>query len=255
MKIVIIEDELLTCRDLERTLKRADKSISVVTYLHSVSDAFVFFENQQHDYQLIFSDIELGDGKSFLIFDKYPPKVPVIFCTAYSEYALKAFGSFGIDYLLKPFSVETVLASLQKYRLLEKTFSNPSAANMQNFIKEMLTGTVAKVTSIIIHKGDKLVPYSLAEIAIFVKEDNHLYAVTFNKEQLLVSNNLDKTEAIAGSLFFRVNRQMLVNRNAVKDLSNYFNRKLLINLVINFNRQIILPKEKITAFLEWLTIQ
>ena len=71
MKIVIIEYELLTCRDLERTLKRADKSISVVTYLHSVSDAFVFFENQQHDYQLIFSDIELGDGKSFLIFDKF----------------------------------------------------------------------------------------------------------------------------------------------------------------------------------------
>lgn len=254
MNVVIIEDELLTCRDLERTLRKADSSVNVTAYLHSVDEARAFFAEKPSGYHLIFSDIELGDGNSFIIFDEYPPEVPVIFCTAYSEYALKAFGSFGIDYLLKPFSVETVAASLQKYRLLEKKFSPAGIPGIHDFIKEMLVPHTEKVTSIIIHKGDKLIPYSLTDIALFFKEETHLYALTFSKEQLLVSNNLEKTEAIAGPVFFRANRQILVNRAAVKDLNHYFNRKLLVNLTIPFNRQVIVPKEKASAFIDWLTM-
>ncbi|WP_297332959.1 LytTR family DNA-binding domain-containing protein [Flavobacterium sp.] len=254
MDVVIIEDEMLTCRDLERTLKSVDSTINIVAYLHSVAQSRAFFEQGNISYDLIISDIELGDGQIFTVYDEFTPTVPVIFCTAYNEYALKAFGCFGIDYLLKPFSVDTVGASLQKYKLLEKKFLPAGVPEFHDFIKEMLVPQTKKVTSIIIHKGDKLIPYLFTDIALFFKEEAHLYAVTFSKEQLLVSNNLERTEAIAGPLFFRVNRQMLVNRTAVKDLNHHFNRKLLINLTIPCNRQVLVPKEKTTAFIEWLTL-
>lgn len=254
MKIVVIEDEQLACRDLERTLKAADSTIEIIKFLHSVADAQSFFSENTRPYDLIFSDIELGDGDSFMIFSEFPPSVPVIFCTAYSNYALDAFRNFGIGYVLKPFSEESIISALEKYRMLRNA-SLPETTSRLNDLLQQMAGlrTHGQYTSIIIHRGDKLIPYAISEIALFFKEGSCLYAVTFAQEQLIVQNNLEKTELTAGSMFFRANRQMLINRNAVRDLNHYFNRKLLVNLTIHFNRQIIVPKEKVTAFMDTLT--
>lgn len=253
MKIIVIEDELLACRDLERTLKNVDSGIEIIKFLHSVSEAQNFFLENTDVYDLIFSDIELGDGNSFMIFSDFPPNVPVIFCTAYSNYALEAFRNFGIDYVLKPFSEESILSALEKYRRLRNSSGPAETHRLNELLREMQKLTTERYTSIIIHRGDKMIPYEMNDIALFFKEGTQLYAATFSNEQLLVQNNLEKAEVIGGASFFRANRQMLVNRSAIKDMNHYFNRKLLVNLTIKFNRQIIVPKEKVTAFIDWLT--
>jgi two-component system, LytTR family, response regulator LytT len=251
MKIVIIEDEKLTANDLAKTIKGIEPDIEIMDLLHSVEEAIDFFKTKP-ELDLIFSDIELGDGLSFEIFEKIQNKTPIIFCTAFNEYALQAFKTVGIDYLLKPFSKTTVEKALEKYHSLKERFTQQEDVmpNLMSLLKNQLFPS--KVPSVIMQQGDKIIPLDGDKIALFYIEENTVFAYTFDKKTHILSQKLDVLEKTFRPTFFRANRQFLINRKAIKDASHYFNRKIVINLNLPFQEQIIVGKLKVAAFLDWL---
>ncbi len=250
MKIVIIEDEKLTANHLAKTIIFIQEEAQIVSILTSVEDGIEYFKNQPK-IDLIFSDIELGDGLSFEIFEQVQVQVPIIFCTAYSQYALDAFKTTGIDYLLKPFDNNSIEKALQKYNLL-KVNSESQTQNLESLMNLFSKNNSSNnKKSILIHQGDKIIPINISEIALFYIEDAYTFAYTFNGQKHILNQNLDVLEKNFLT-FFRANRQFLISREAVKDASQYFHRKILINLKFSFSEQIIVGKLKVTAFLEWL---
>lgn len=253
MRILIIEDEKITAKDLAKTILSVEPDAEIVGFLHSIEDALLFFQQDQN-IDLIFSDIELGDGLSFEIFEMANISIPVIFCTAYNEYALEAFKAFGIDYILKPFSKNTVGNALQKYFTIKDKFSvgNNEYNNLISALKNNLNSL--KLPSIIIQQKDKILPINGENIAIFYIENDYVFAYTFEQKTFIISQKLDSLEKTFSPVFFRANRQFLINRKAVKDASHHFNRKILVNLTLPFNYQIIIGKLKVTSFIDWLSI-
>jgi two-component system, LytTR family, response regulator LytT len=251
LRIAIIEDEKLTALDLADTLKKVDNDIEIVTILPSVKKAIDFFKAGTN-LDLIFADIQLPDGLSFDIFRNVQLSVPVIFCTAFDQYALESFDSNGIDYLLKPFNKTSVSKALAKYQTLKSKFSDSD--NSYSRLLQLLGPKVyPQATSIIVHKGDKIIPIETKEIALFYLEDDYVFALTFDLKKHIISQTLEEIENICGISFFRANRQYLVNRKAVKDASHYINRKIIIHLNINYQEQILVGKLKTSSFIGWLS--
>ena len=255
LKIIIIEDEKRIAQELKSILCGMDDEIEIVSILSSVSEASEFLSSGTM-YDLIFSDIQLTDGLSFDIFKKENIAAPVIFCTAYDKYALEAFKTNSIDYILKPFDKESVAKALEKYYLLKNQFSTfqPNLESLlKNFENQLQKTQTASASSIIISKGDKIIPVKLQEIALFYYEDECVFALSFDLKKNMVTQSLDELEKTCGSTFFRANRQYLVNRQTIKDVSRYFNRKLLLNLSINYPDQILVSRLKAHSLLEWLS--
>ena len=245
MNIVIIEDEPLTARDLEVCIRAAEPAAEIVAVLGSVAEAAQFFrENVLPD--LIFSDIQLGDGLSFSIFAAFEQSVPVIFCTAYDAYALDAFKAAGIDYILKPFSAKSIAAALGKYqRLTGKTAT--TLMDLAAFF-----GQQASRRSILVYHKEKIVPVNVNDIAFFYLKADALLLVTFAKQAYTVHKTLEEIEKITGPGFYRVNRQCLVNREAIRDVSQDAGRRLLVNLLVPCDEKVTVGRAKVSHFLEWL---
>jgi len=237
MRIVIIEDEQHTARDLAACIKKAEPAAEIVATLGSVREADTFF-NDSPSIDLIFSDIQLGDGLSFTLFDQSANKTPVIFCTAYDEYALHAFKTAGIDYILKPFTTKTIAASLAKYKDLKDRFA---------------TTHLPEQRSILVYHKDKITPVRLSDIALFYLKHELTHLVTFDEKQYFLNHSLEELEKLTAGVFYRANRQSLINRAAIRDVSQYFGRKLLINLTIPFPEKITVGKVKASTFLSWLS--
>lgn len=251
MNIVIIEDEKHIAEDLAATLLSIDASINIRQIIPSVVKGNTFFTNDK-DYDLIFSDIQLGDGLSFDIFRETLPRVPVIFCTAFNEYALEAFKVNGIGYILKPFSTKSVREALEKYKILSANFKNQET-DLQAVLQAVEKKMTRKTSSLLVKQGDKIIPLSLEDVALFYSEDGYSFAHTFTGKRYITSQSLEQLEQICASDYFRANRQFLVNRNAIKDVSQYFNRKLLINLNFSYSGKITVGKVKASTFLRWLS--
>lgn len=251
MKIVIIEDEKLTAKDLKRTLLAVEPDAEIGALLHSVEEAIEYFKEHE-DTDLIFSDIQLGDGLSFEIFRKMEHQVPIIFCTAYNNYFSEAFEATGIDYILKPFNKAAIEKALAKYATLEKRFTrnNETYKEQLNLLETKIT---PKKNAVIIRQRDKIIPLEAAAIAVFFSENGYTYAYTFNQEKFIVNDNLEVLESSFSPSFFRANRQYLVNRKAIKDATHFFNRKIVVNLSVPFKEQILVGKLKTTLFVEWLS--
>jgi DNA-binding LytR/AlgR family response regulator len=251
MKIVIIEDEKLTAKDLAKTIQAVEPDAEIIATLVSVEEAISYFKTPI-EIDLIFSDIQLGDGMSFEIFEKIESQAPVIFCTAFDEYALDAFKTVGIDYLLKPFTKASVSKALEKYHFIKEKFSSKNdLSSVLNIIKTQLQPN--KNPSVIIQQGDKIIPLDGSNIAFFFIEDTYVFAYTFNQQKHILNQRLDILERNFSPNFFRANRQFLVNRKAVKDASYHFHRKMVINLTVPFKEQIVIGKLRTTPFMEWLT--
>ncbi|MBK8625205.1 MAG: response regulator transcription factor [Saprospiraceae bacterium] len=253
MKIAILEDEKLVAKDLTRTLHDIDPSIEILAYIESVEDGLEFFKNIP-EVDLIFSDIQLGDGLSFEIFEKTKNQTPIVFCTAFNQYAIEAFKTIGIDYILKPITKANVEKALTKFETLKSNFKSESLPLEKLFdvLKYQLQPT--KIPSVIIHQGDKIIPLDGEKIALFFIENGIVFAYTFEQKKMMVNKKLDILEDQFTPHFFRVNRQFLVQRKAVKEASQYFHRKLLVVLNVPFKDEITVGKEKVTEFLNWLVL-
>jgi len=221
-----------------------------VATLSSIKEATAFFDKGP-DLDLIFSDIQLGDGLSFKLFDTIENTAPVIFCTAYDEYALQAFRAAGIDYILKPFTAKIIAGSLEKYKGLKEklTKDHPPYGSMAQLLEDPKRN---EQRSVLVYHKEKITPVRIEDIALFYLQHEMTQLLTFDQQHYYVNHSLEELEKMVASAFFRANRQFLVNRVAVKDVSQYFGRKLLINLTFPFPEKITVGKLKTTHFLSWL---
>ncbi len=251
MKIVIIEDEKLNAHDLAETISEIVPEAELSAMLYSVKSAIRWFqENEPPD--LIFSDIQLGDGLCFEIFKTVSFDTPVIFCTAYDEYALKAFDANGIDYILKPFDKSSIETAFQKYNNLKKRFAGASG-NLDEIIRIFENQRQHVKSSILVYRQDKILPVRFSDIALFYIENEITHLITFDNTRYTVNKTIEKIEMIAPGYFFRVNRQFLVHRDAIKEASQYFARKLSLSFTIPFRETVTVSKTRVGAFLDWLS--
>jgi DNA-binding LytR/AlgR family response regulator len=251
MKIVIIEDERLTADDLAESIVNILPDVQILAKLYSVKEAVTWFKkNDQPD--LIFSDIQLGDGLSFEIFKQLSLTVPTVFCTAYDEYALIAFKANGIDYILKPFDEQNITDALEKYKALEKKFS-ANAVSFENILQFFDSRKMQKKSSVLVYQGDKILPVRMEDITLFYIKNGVTQLITFNQKTYSINKSLEELEKITGSDFYRANRQYLINRKAIKEASQHFARKLSVTLTIPVQEKILVNKVKVTEFLNWLS--
>lgn len=246
MKILIIEDELPTAKEMARTLQSIDTAIEIVSVLSSVEDIDKNFD-RFHEIDLIFSDIQLSDGLSIEALIKHRNSAPIIFCTAYDHYALEAFQTNGIDYILKPFTAQTMSNALNKFKRL--THKNVNLSNLTKSFQKMRS---KHKSHLIIHRGDKIIPISIEDIAFFHIESTNVYAYNFDGKRNVINETLDNLESSVGEMFFRVNRQALINRKAITSASKYFGRKILLHLNVTISHPIIVSRLKTNQFMEWL---
>lgn len=254
MTVVIIEDERMVAEDLADSIAHLFPEASDIVQLHSVRESIAWFNNHPSP-ELIFSDIQLGDGLSFAIFKAVSVSVPVIFCTAYDQYAIDAFKANGIDYVLKPYTLETLESALNRYQELKKQFAInhlPSHDAVMQLLSSK-AGQQAHATSILVYMKDKIIPIELKNIALIYLENNIVHLQTFSGKVFYPNKNLDELEKITGNFFFRANRQILIARKSIADVSSFFSRRLSLNLTVPFAERITVSKLKTPAFLEWLS--
>lgn len=247
MKIIIIEDERNTAEDLKDTILKVKPDAKVIAMLHSVREALTYFaENETPD--LLFCDIQLGDGTSFEILNKAYIKTPVIFCTAFDEFALSAFEAHSIDYIMKPFDEVTVARALLKYKEL-KDMLNPVDHNV---LLELMNKRIKGDDRMLVRYKDKILPIAVTDIALFFLEHDLVQLVTFDGKSYFIQKSLEDLEKQVADQFYRVNRQFLVNKKAIKDVSLNLTRSITVNLIFAFPQKPVVSRYKAAAFLEWL---
>lgn len=250
MKVIIIEDEPRTARELSGILENLDSSIEVITILTSVVGAIKWFaEHTAPD--LIFSDIQLGDGLCFEIFKEVQLNVPIVFCTAFDEYAIHAFESNSIDYLLKPLEEEMVERSLLKFNRIKAHYSPDAYGSNLNKVLVQMDGAYKQ--SILVHYRDKIIPVKVAEICYVYATAGVTILHTIGDQDYTVPFTIDQLEAMLNpQLFFRANRQFITNRNLIQDIEHYFNRRLFLKLQCETPVKIIVSRLKVQDFLLWV---
>ena len=252
MNVVLIEDEKLVSDDLTDILQSLDGSINITKTISSVKEAVHYFKNNSTP-QLIFSDIQLGDGYSFEIFKQMQTTAPVIYCTAFNQHSLQAFENNGIAYVLKPYTKTTIKQALDKYQALKKTFTLQQQINYDQLIAA-IAGNSTKPQTLLVNYKNKIIPVKINEIAFFTIEHKTTSLVTLQNQQFTIHHTLDELEEISGSGFFRANRQFLINRSAVKEVLHYGLRKLFVQLCVDTSEEVVINKVKITPFLNWLKV-
>jgi len=249
MKIVIIEDEILTAEDLRDDLTALNAGIEIIATLPTVNHAIEYFSSNSN-YDLIFSDIQLGDGHAFDIFKKISVNAPIIFCSAYHEFTMEAFKNKGIDYIMKPFDRPTLAKALEKYHFLKEKLI-PRQSDFRQLPDSSLP-KVKKIQSLFVYQGDKILPLPVKNIVLFQLKNQVVRLYTLEGSDFPVFQSMEELESKLGPEFYRINRQFIVNRKVIKDVSRYFGRKLLLNLMFAFPEQLMISKEKTPHFLEWL---
>ena len=247
MKALIIEDELMAAKTLKKLLGEVSPDTEIVGVLESIEDS-VDWISQHPMPDLIFMDIHLADGSSFTIFDRVTVTCPVIFTTAYDEYALKAFEVNSIDYLLKPISKEALERAVAKYHNLGRGLEQQQ---LEALLKHL--GTKPKFKScFLLPERDKLVPLPTSDIAYAYIDTKTVKLVTFDDKTFYMNQTLDDILAqLDPQMFFRANRQFLISRNAVKDVSVWFGNKLAINLTVETPEKVIVSKARVAEFKAW----
>ena len=250
MTILIIEDELLVAESLIRLVKDIEPEAVVVGPVASVQETKEWLrKNQQPD--LILSDIQLADGISLDIFAGDRPECPIIFTTAYDEYALRAFKVNSIDYLLKPIDRKELQDAFQKFHLLQSKFRNKAYVKQMMEMFSDITKTRLYKERFAVHIGRSVAMISLADIAAFMKEEIIYLLTTEGKKHITDYRSLDEIEELVDpSIFYRANRQCLVHLPAIESYRADHTSKLQLKLR-SFKDEITISKEKAAEFRDW----
>lgn len=254
MNIIIIEDELLTAQDLDEMILAYLPNATILKRIVSIKTALDFFTKNTQKIDLIFSDIQLQDGLCFEIYAKIKITCPIIFCTAYDEFALEAFKVNGIDYLLKPFSQKTIETSLSKFLSLtgkkDQNYEIESYAN--RILQTIQSFSNLQHKAILVSYKDTFIPISANEIVLIYVQNSLTHILASDKKIYSVPQTLEELELKFGLQFFRANRQFLVNKNHIKDIAHSFARKMTIRLTVDFPEPIIVSKLRVSALMEWM---
>lgn len=251
MKAVIVEDEVVAAQNLERILASIDKTIEIEAVLQSVEESVEWFDANEHP-DVVFMDIHLADGDSFAIFDATEIRCPIIFTTAYDEYALKAFDVNSIDYLLKPIDAKSLSKALRKLEQL--AFQNNNSDLVSQIMQSIHRSKKNYKKHFLIPYRDKLIPLPVDDIAFVYSEMKAAKIVCFDKKEYLLDTSLDQLLIqLDPAKFYRANRQYIVAHRAVADLSIWFGGKLAVNLSVPTQERIIVSRAKNDEFKTWYT--
>ena len=248
MKAVIIEDEDIASRRLRHLIESLAPQCEILTQINSVESGLKWFANNELP-DLIFLDIQLNDGYGFDIIDQLPKHPPIIFTTAYNEYAIRGFKYNGLDYLLKPIDKNELSKALEKYTNISDGRRNEWSdidSIRQLFTKEYKKRFMVKI-------GNQFSTYNVDDIAYFMADDGVIFLYTHNGLKCPVEYSIDQLEEILDPIhFFRINRKYMVAVNAVKEIHAYFNSRLLLKVIPQQEEQIIVSRERTTNFKKWL---
>lgn len=253
-KVVIIEDENLIAKELQFKLRETAPDFDVIQTLPSIKTANKWFmENAEPD--LIFADIQLGDGVSFEVFKNFQLHCPVIFTTAYDEYALQAFRVNGIDYLLKPIDTDELTAAVSKARtILESKSKYPKdLQSLMDLLKQPENLKQQYKTSFVVQSQKQWIPIQVSDIAFFTRDSlNFIYTFT-GERYVLDFTTLEEVETLLNpDQFFRANRQTIINYDAILKIKPHENQKLTVSLKTNQKMETDISREKAPVFKKWL---
>lgn len=248
MKVLIIEDEKPSARRLKRMLEKED--LMVLELLHTVKESIKWFKSNASP-DLIFLDVQLSDGLSFEIFEEVKVHCPIVFTTAYDEYALRAFKFNSIDYLLKPIVADELSSALEKYK---QHYTQPTI-NLQD-LEHLLAGekpTPSCKTRFTAKVGQHLKFFEIAEIVCFYSENKGTYLHTFTNRDYVLETTLDALEKeLSPTCFFRINRSCIVHLKAIEDILAYSNSRYKVMLKNLDRNDLIVSRERTKVFKEWL---
>ena len=249
MKVLIIEDEAIAYRNLERMLQKSPFVIEIIGWIQSVEKAKEWLANSP-SLDLIFLDIQLGDGLSFSIFEDQPIDCPIIFTTAFDTYALQAFELNSIDYLLKPFSQQKLEAALTK--LSKRISSNAVSQEQLLLLMQQIQNKTKFKDRFHVKKGSQLIVIKTTEIA-WIYRDDYVFIMTKNKRKYLIDYSLDQLiDLLDPTSFYRLNRQFIANLDAIEKIHTFFNYKLKITLQPTAPIDVFVAKDRVKAFKDWL---
>jgi DNA-binding LytR/AlgR family response regulator len=246
-KCLIIEDEFAASSHLAALLRKVQPDIEVLAIVESIKDGILWFKAHPEP-DLIFSDIQIADGLSFSIFDIVRPRSPIIFTTAYDEYAIKAFKLNSIDYMLKPIDEESIRFSLKKFREQQLLTGTKITELMQAVRMDKPNFRL----SFLVRFQDRLIPVSADEVMAIYIDNGIVYLLLQNGKQYPVDMNLDDIQQQLDPIrFFRANRQFIVSRMSIHEMAVHFNGRLLLNLKVHTPEAIYISKERVSAFKRW----
>jgi len=251
MKVLIIEDEPQAAQRLETLLKSAAPGIEILSILDSVKSSVAWLKSNQRP-TLIFMDIQLADGLSFEIFEKTEVLAPVIFTTAFDEYALKAFKVNSIDYILKPFDKEELQQALKKFNHLTPTSSSP-AGMMESIEYAMQMLTKKYKQRFVLKVGEHLKSVEVSEVLFFFSLEKTTFCQARDGRKHILDFTLDQLEGLLDpQRFFRINRKYIVAVDSLHDMVNYTNSRLRLVLKTSDDKDVIVARERVQEFKEWL---
>ncbi len=253
MKALIVEDEKSAAKRLLTLLKGIDPGIEVIGIIDTVKATAAWFKKNPAP-DLLFLDIQLADGLSFDIFEQTKISCPVIFTTAYDQYALKAFEVYSIDYLLKPIDKEKLLRSLEKYKNIvqgAKDTTSVDLGTLQNAL-EMMHGRKYK-ERFIVKYGEHIKSFPVDNIVGFYSEEKISFFKNSDGRKYIVDYTIEQIESLVNpDLFFRINRKYIINLNAIEDVVVFSNSRLKLKVKQLNDHDLIVAREKVQEFKKWL---
>lgn len=251
MKAVIIEDEILAAQALQKLIGEVSPETEIVAMLETIEDSVDWLETHPMP-DVLFTDIHLADGSSFAIFEQVEVTCPIVFTTAYDEYAFKAFEVNSIDYLLKPINKDDLQRALNKYNALTTSVDNKEHIDA---LMTQLGGKKKYKSCFLIPERDKLIPLATNNIACIFIDLKTVKAISMDKRTYYMSQTLDDLmNQLDPEIFFRANRQFIVSRQAIKDISIWFGNKLSLNVVVDVPEKIIISKARVSEFKNWFSM-
>lgn len=257
MKILIVEDEELAVRKLQKTLADVDSTASVVGVTESIESTVAWLQKNP-DPDLILMDIELADGQSFEIFSRVEVKSPVVFTTSYDEFALKAFKVNSVDYLLKPIQKDELESALNKYRQIKGLYSPSLPAsdfNIDSLVKELQQKLQLKEfrKRFLVKHAQKLVSIEVDEIAYFFSDGRLNFFKTFDNRKFVVDYTMDELEVMLDpEKYFRISRSFYISVESVDQIHDYFGNRLLLHLKPAVDKEALVSREKVSDFKKWM---
>ncbi len=248
MKCLVIEDEKVAAERLCNLIRQCESSMEILDVIQSIKKSVAWF-NSNPPPDLVFMDIQLADGLSFEIFEQAIITSPVIFITAYDEYALKAFKHNGIDYILKPLDASELAKSIEKFHKQHTPVVYPA----QVFESIMHSLTKNYKSKFVIKVGEHIKIFPMEEVMCFYSMEKSTFLQNKLGRDYAISYSLDQLEELLDpSKFFRINRKYIISFSSIKDIISYSNSRLLLKLENNTSDDLIISRERVPAFREWL---
>lgn len=257
LRILIIEDEKPAVEKLTSILLKYNSKFSIVKNTISINESVEFLKSNLNSIDLIFLDIQLTDGLSFSIFEKIKITKPVIFTTAYNEYALKAFQLNSIDYILKPYIFEDIKKALDKFFNFKNVIQEKDESEQFDieFIKKVIAQEKSPIYKerFMVRKGEKIKAIDTSDIKLFYADDRDVYLISSENRTFAVNHKLEEVEKMLDpKKFFRVNRTYIVQFVAINEIIAYSNSRLKIDTNCRLDKEIIVSREKVGAFKRWI---